>query len=259
MRYNIIIFSPTNGGYSPDPNGALVCGDNYIPFNPSATCFIEYPNYYFTLVRFSGKNVTSPSKIYFSPEVITFASNGLDSDDYRMVYIYEMNDKVNKTYPTAINVNINYYEWEILYQSNTKPTIKNNFFELYNPSGTTYNYTYNLLALDGYNKIPVRGNYSTVEELVIAKPSFPEGTIRNARPSIKTGKIMHPPKFFIDTDQEYYWELTDQFGVCKRISNRKTLTFFEYEKYDKVRILNKRFASQFYYLNEINAVPLTQN
>ncbi|KXX72200.1 hypothetical protein AVL50_00960 [Flammeovirga sp. SJP92] len=253
-KYGIITFSTTANNY---PSDNYFCNEMYIPFYnyyQSTTCYRNYPDNYFTLEEIEATTVASPVKIDFSPNKIPFEEDGYTTSADRLIYVYGYtNDgSGNKVYPTEVNIVLKYYNWVLGYDGDGNPIVDGSSFKLYNffSDDKLLTQSFNLLSFEYHTLIPYGADpyYDTggvtVAEITISK-DIQETEIKIDKPQ-KVGGLIFPPNFFNDIKREYHWELVDEFGLVTCIKNRKVLLLSEVEKYKKVRVVSRDFASKYY-------------
>ncbi|WP_157491099.1 hypothetical protein [Flammeovirga sp. SJP92] len=230
MKYGKVNFTVGQNNYPPQ-NGANICPDKFHSLGrTSKICYYQYITTAFSLETVRATDIRD--KVYFTNHSVSFDEDGfrpVGNSDFLFLYYDGHTPKIK----------LNYYEWSI--QSTTD---NSGYFDKYKV-GTLNNYDLDLLSIDGYIILPnAADRMHNINEIICLKV-YSGNSITEDRPK-KVGSLLRVPQFFMDTNQEYYWELKDANGLVAIIEKKEYLSEEEYANFHQIRIVSESFSSKFY-------------
>ena len=235
MMYGKFNVTQTRNPYSPEaPKYPEICPNEFSSLGTAEVCYSSgYISGVFSIESIHATNIED--EVYFYPNTITFDDEGYQPvGDYEIIYLYY----VGKT-PT---IQVNYTRYSLKETSSDGNTIDKSINE-------SDSYNMSLLSFSKDIMIPYSTTiYHDVDLIIIAKDPI-ESKIQEYKPKVKMGNLLYAPQFFIDTHQDFHWELKTASGVVKIIECKEFLLESEYKDYDQIRVYNETFMSK-YYINE---------
>ncbi|NME68454.1 hypothetical protein [Flammeovirga aprica] len=230
MLYGKVHFTVGQKNY-PENNGATICPEKFHSLGRTyKICYFRYISTVFSIETVTTTDIED--KVYFNNHSVSFDEDGFRPvGDSEITFLY---------YDGHIpRIKINYYEFQI------QSTTDNSGYFHKNQVGVIDDYDLDVLDIDGYIILPNATDIMHNINEIICVQNYVGRSITDDRPK-KVGSLLRVPQFFIDTNQEYYWELKNANGLVATIEKKEYLSEEEYANFHQIRVVSESFASKFH-------------